>query len=128
MMKINIISSDYKNNLVYDDSFDYIKLFDDYNMFIKDKKMFFNSSDGFKLNEKGFDINNNYKYYQKLYIYNDNNELKETYESFEIEDNTNSISLKINDKEYLINKIEGKLSSTTKYINYFDEYYIFMIT
>ncbi len=111
---------DYKNNLVYDDSFDYIKLFDDYNMFIKDKKMFFNSSDGFKLNEKGFDINNNYKYYQKLYIYDDNNELKETYESFEIEDNTNSISLKINDKEYIINKAEGKLSATTKYINYFD--------
>ena len=62
---------DYKNNLVYDDSFDYIKLFSDYNLFIKDKKAFLNTSDGAKLTENGFDINNKYKYYQKLYIYDD---------------------------------------------------------
>lgn len=111
---------DYKNNLVYDDSFDYIKLFSDYNLFIKDKKAFLNTSDGAKLTENGFDINNKYKYYQKLYIYDDDNKLSDTYEAFSVKDNTTSITLTIDSKDYVVSKIEGKISAASKYVNYFD--------
>ena len=111
---------DYKNNLVYDDSFDYIKLLNDYNLFIKDKKVFLNTSDGAKFTENGFDINNKYKYYQKLYIYDEDNKLSDTYEAFSVKDNTTSITLTIDSKDYVISKIEGKISATSKYVNYFD--------
>lgn len=111
---------DYKNNLVYDDSFDYIKLYDDYILFIKDKKVFLNNSDNTKLTENGFDINNKYKYYQKLYIYDEDNKLIDTYEAFSVKDNTTSITLTIDSKDYVVSKIEGKISAASKYVNYFD--------
>lgn len=111
---------DYNNKLIYDDKFEYIKLYDDYILFIKDKNVYLTDTDGNKLNEDGYAINNKYKYYQKLYIYDEDNKLDKTYEPFSVTNNTNSITLTIDEKDYVISKFEGKISAATKFINYFD--------
>lgn len=111
---------DYKNNLVFDDSFDYIKLYDDYVLVIKDNKIYLSYYDGKKVTENGYDIKLEYSYYQKTYIFDKDNNLVEEYEPFALVEENNTITLTVGEEEYVINKLEAKLSANTEYINYFD--------
>ena len=111
---------DYKNTLIFDDSFDYIKLYDEYALLIKDKEIYLNYYDGKKVTENGYDIKLEHPYYQKTYIFDEDNNLIEEYEPFALVEENNTITLTIGEEDYVINKLESKISSSIEYINYFD--------
>ena len=111
---------DYKNKLVFDDNFDYIKLYDEYVLVIKNKKIYLSYYDGKKVTENGYDIKLEYPYYQKTYVFDKDNNLVEEYEPFALIEENNTITLTVGEKDYVINKLEAKLSANTEYINYFD--------
>lgn len=112
----------YNNQNTFGETFDYVELMDDYAILIKDGKMYLKFYDKNKLNEEGITLQN--KDYVKTSIYDEDNKLKETRESFSIEENNNMINITIyNNGEsnvVQINKNEGNVSKSLKNINYLD--------
>ena len=112
----------YNGQNTFNDTFDYVELMDDYAVLIKENKMYLKFYDKNKLNEEGIPLFN--KEYVKTSIYDEENKLKETKESFRIEENNNTITLTIfngtESSTQTINKAEGIVSKTLKNINYLD--------
>lgn len=112
----------YNAQNIFGETFEYVELMDDYAVLVKDSKMYLKFYDKNKLNEEGIPLYN--KEYVKTNIYDEDNKLKETKVSFEIEETNNTITLTIfneNDStNQTINKAEGTLSKTLKNINYLD--------
>ncbi len=112
---------DYDGKEVFN-NYDYIELYDQYAALINDNKLNLKFYDGAKLNEEEIALNN--VDYLKTDIYDDEQNIKETRESFLIEEKGDYINVNIkNQAEFnkvKINKNEGLRSKTLKYINYFD--------
>lgn len=112
----------YNNQNIMSESFDYIELYDDFAVLINDTKMALKFYDKTKLNEELIELSN--KDYIKTSVYDENNTLKETKESFSIEQNNEILTISIlngNDaKTTMINKAEGTLNKSLRNINYFD--------
>ena len=111
---------DYKNKLVFDDAFEYIRLYDEYVLVVKDKQIYLSYYDGKKVTENGYAIKLEYPYYQKTYVFNQDNDLVDEYEPFVLVEENNTITLTIGEKDYIINKLESKISANIEYVNYFD--------
>ncbi len=111
---------DYKNNQMFEDGYDYAKLYDGYVLIVKDNKLYFYDNNKNKLNETGIDFTLDHKYYQKIVIYDKDNNKLDSYVPFEVATEGSNIVITINGKTKTINKEEGRISSYTKYINYFD--------
>lgn len=112
---------DYNGKEIFTD-YDYIELYDEYAALINEKKMTLKFYDGAKLNEEEIKLKNTN--YVKTNVYDEENVLKETKESFYLEENNNTINIHIvKDEEVEIttlNKLEGLRSKTIKYANYFN--------
>ena len=112
----------YNNQNVFNEVFEYVELYEDYAVLIQDGKMMLKFYDKNKLNEEAITLNN--KEYVKTNVYDEDNVLKETKESFSIEENNNIITITIikdTDKATVsVNKQEGNISKSLKNINYFD--------
>lgn len=113
----------YNNQNIFNESYDYVELFNDYAILINDTKMFLKFYDKNKLNEDAIHLSN--KDYVKTSIYDEKNTLKETKESFRTEENNNIITIYVknnssSDISVTINKAEGILNKNLRNINYFD--------
>lgn len=112
----------YNNQNILNESFDYVELYSDYVILINDTKMYLKFYDKNKLNEDAIELSN--KDYVKTSIYDETNTLKETKESFTIEENNEIININIlnstDSKIVMVNKAEGNLSKSLRNMNYFD--------
>ncbi len=112
----------YNNQNTFNETFDYVELKDDYAILINDNKMNLKFYDKNKLNEDAFNLSNTA--YVKTSVYDNNNTLKETKESFSIEENNNIITITIkkdNDSSFeVVNKAEGLLNKDLRNLNYFN--------
>lgn len=112
----------YNNQNVLNESFDYVELYSDYAVLINDTKMYLKFYDKNKLNEAAIELSN--KDYVKTSIYDEENTLKETKESFSIEENNEMLTINIlnntDSKTIMVNKAEGNLNKTLRNMNYFD--------
>lgn len=112
----------YNNQNILNESFDYVELYSDYVVVINDTKMYLKFYDKNKLNEDAIELSN--KDYVKTSIYDETNTLKETKESFSIEENNEILTLTIlnntDSKTVMINKAEGNLNKSLRNLNYFD--------
>ncbi len=113
----------YNNQNIFNDKYDYVKLFEDYAVLIEDTKLYLKFYDNNKLNEEAILLKN--KNYTKTSIYNESHQLKEVKESFRIEENNDILTITIvddlaEDTNVLINKAEGTFNKTLRNLNYFD--------
>ncbi len=112
----------YNNQKIFDESYDYVALYNDYAVLINDNKMYLKFYDQNKLNEEAILLKN--KNYVKTSVYDTNNVLKETRESFYLEENNGIISITIFDGNSssieVVNKNEGNLSKNLRNMNYFN--------
>ncbi len=112
----------YNNQNVFNDSFEYVELYDDYAVLIKENKMYLKFYDKNKLNEEGIPLAN--KDYVKTTIYNEEGRALETKEAYSIEESNNTLTIKVYNNgetsDTIINKLEGAISKNLKNINYFD--------
>lgn len=112
----------YNNQNILNESFDYVELYSDYVVVINDTKMYLKFYDKNKLNEDAIELSN--KDYVKTSIYDETNTLKETKESFSIEENNEILTITIlnntDSKTVMINKAEGNLNKSLRNMNYFD--------
>lgn len=113
----------YNNQNVFKESFDYIELFEDYAALIYDKNLYLRFYDQNKLNEEAIHLES--KEYIKTSVYNTDNTLKETKESFSIEEAGDIITIHIknNNNEsttQIVNKAEGNVNKSLRNMNYFD--------
>lgn len=120
---------DFNGSKVFNESYDYVELYDDYAALINDSKLYLKFYDNAKLIEEPITLNN--KEYVKKSIYDENNKLVETKESFYIEENNDIITIHVSkdstETSTTINKLEGKISKNLKNINYFDgKLYIYL--
>lgn len=113
---------DYSANHVFEESFEYVDLYNDYAVLIKDKKMNLKFYDKHKLNEESIPLYNDD--YVKKSIYDQKNHLKETKQSYSIEENDNIITIhaikESGSTSITVNKAEGNLNKSLKNINYFN--------
>lgn len=115
---------DYRNNKILKNSYNYIILQDNYFIAIKDinKLMLYDYKETQLYNEL---ITLPNEYYNKTYIYDENNKLLNTNESFWINLNEDKISIEYYKNESdveskTINIYEGLVSQNYEYISYFD--------
>lgn len=112
----------YNNQNIFNESYDYVELRNDYAVLINDNKMNLKFYDKNKLNEDAFNLSNTS--YVKTNVYDKANTLKETKECFSLEENNNIITLTIkkgNDSSYeVINKAEGLLNKDLRNLSYFN--------
>lgn len=112
----------YNNQNIFEGTYDYAALYEDYAILIQDMNMYLKFYDNNKLNEEAIQLKN--KEYIKTNVYNENQQLVETKESFHIEENNNIISIIINNgidqSTIMVNKAEGSLNKSLRNINYFD--------
>ncbi len=112
----------YNNQNIFKESYDYAELYDDYVALLNDTKLYLKFYDKNKLNEEAISLTT--KDYVKTSIYDKNNTLKETKESFAIEENGDIITITIKNNEEtstkMINKAEGVLNKSLRNLNYFD--------
>ena len=89
---------------------------------VNDSKVIMMDSDGLKYNEEGIALKNSD--YVKTYIYDENDELKETKKSFTIEEKNTSIGLAVFDGDQdaytYLDKAPAKINKKYEYVNYFD--------
>lgn len=102
--------------------YDYIELYSDYAALILDKKLTLQFYDKTKMLEEAIPLMNTD--YRKTNIYDAENKLKETKESFTLEEKNNIITIQVKTRETqkftTINKLEALNNKNIKYINYFD--------
>lgn len=114
---------DYKANKLLNDTYDYIRLLDDYVVVIKDNKLSIRDYKNNKFNEEEIELYNNH--YNEEKIYNKENVLEKESVSFKIniiDNNIEVIYYNKNDKEksVVLNSIEGKVSKKYPNLNYID--------
>lgn len=109
---------DFKGQKVFDDSFQYVELYEDYVGLVLDGKFYLRYYDKNKMSEEGIELKTTS--FVKESIYDENQQLIETKEAFSLEDNNNIIVVHVGEATTSINKLEGELSKRLKFINYFD--------
>lgn len=111
---------DYNGTNIFQ-GYDYIEMFNDYVALIDKNQMNLKFYDGAKLNEEAIPLSN--KDYVKTNIYDEDKNIKETKQSFLINEKNNSINIQVKNDSKLqittLNKLEGLKSKTLKYMNYF---------
>ena len=102
--------------------YDYVELYDDYAALVSNKKLTLQFYDESKVYEEAINLLNTD--YVKTNIYDEENKLAETLESFNIEENENTINVNVinngSNRTTTINKLEALSSKNIPYINYFD--------
>lgn len=115
---------DYKNNKVFNNTYDFITLLEKFAVVISKKTSLdlldFKET---KLNQENITIPN--EYYNKTNVYNSSNKLLETKESFWILNNDNTITVEYykdasNVNSIVINAYEGIVSERYDYVSYYD--------
>lgn len=118
---------DYDGNILttgIEDTIDYISINDDFFEVIIDKKLYIYDKDMTCLNPSGIKLKNTY--YNKTYVFDKNNELKQTYEAYTSKIDDEQILITLSDKsETIINVLEGNLNDSYAYVNYLDGTLIF---
>jgi len=114
---------DFKNNLVSEESYDYINFVNEYVLLVKNKELFITDLGLNKLYEEGIKIPNTT--YNKLNIFNKKTgKLTSNEYSFGISVNNTTIELTLNKNPEpevkLINTLESVVSANYENINYFD--------
>lgn len=114
---------DYKNNIVKEETYDYINFKNNYVFLVKDKELMIYDNELNKLHEEAIKLSNNE--YNKVNIFNKKtNKLVDSKYSFDTVINNNTIELTIkeknNDTTKLINTLESVVSKKYANINYFD--------
>ncbi len=109
---------DYNLNKVLPDSYDYININSDYIFALNGKKMIVFDSKLNKLNEDPYKIKTN-DYYTK-YIFDKDNNLKNTKKAFEYSVNGSTLTIKYEDITKNINVNEGVINNKYDYVSYFD--------
>lgn len=109
---------DFKGKKVFDDSFQYVELFEEYVGLVLDGKLHLRYYDKNKMNEEGIELKTNQ--FVKESIYDDENQLIETKEAFSLEEHNHLITVHVGEAATTINKLEGELSKRLKFVNYFD--------
>ena len=112
----------YSNQKVFDDTYDFVKLYDDFAVLIDDTKMYLKFYDGSKLNEEAYNLSN--RNYVKTSVYDANNVLKEVRESFSIEENNDLLTITlyngVDNNFEIVNKAEGELNKKLRNMSYFN--------
>ena len=112
----------YGNQKVFEESYDYIELYEDYAALINENKMVLKFYDQNKLNEEAINLKNTD--YVKTSVYDANHVLKETKESFSLEENNDIITITLYEgastEMVTLNKNEGKLNKNLRNMNYFN--------
>lgn len=106
-----------KNEKVLE-GYDYISINDNIIALVNKNKLYLRDLDLNKLNEEGITLTNND--YVKKYVYDSNNQLKDTLTSYEINEESNKIIIKIDNEKFNINPYEGKISKNYNYMSYYD--------
>lgn len=109
---------DYNANKVLPDSYDNIKLDEEFVFTINNRKMIIYDNKLNKLNESAIKIQDNN--FDINYIFDDKNILKETEKPFEYELKGSSLIIDVDGKETKINVYEGVINTKYDYINYYD--------
>lgn len=113
---------DYNNKEVLSD-YEYIGLYDEVIVLIKNKRLYLMDYSLNKLMEDGIRLENTN--YVKEYVYDDNNKLIETKKAFDINVGSESIVVNNGSDEKEINLYEGAVSSNLSYVSYYDGKYYF---
>lgn len=113
--KYNLYDYDYNELL---NNYDYISLHDDVIALVKNNRLYLRNSNLSKLTEDGIRLEN--KNFVKEYVYDNDNKLKETKQSYEINIKDNNVMVTIDDTIKNINVLEGKVNENYDYLNYFD--------
>ena len=108
---------DYKNKELLS-GYDYIGLHSNLISLVNSKKLYLMDNELNKLYEEGIKLDNTD--YVKKYVYDKDNKLVETKKAYEVTVNDDEISITIGDKTQTLNLVEGKVSATLAYMNYFD--------
>lgn len=109
----------YEGEKVLEDEYDYVDFVDDYMLVIKNKKIFVYDSELAKINESGIKVKTND--YKKVYVFDKNNNLKETKKAYTVTINEGSINFVFDDETTKdINLYEFEINKTTNYVNYMD--------
>ena len=111
----NVFSYEYEE-LVSD--YDFISIHDNVIALVKKNRLYLLDENLNKLYEDGVRLESTD--YVKKYVYDEDNRLVETLKSYEIENKNSKIQIVINNDITEINVLEGQLSSTLNYVNYFD--------
>lgn len=116
---------DYSNNLL-DSGYDYITVYDKYMLLIDNNVLYIKDKDKNKYTEDGVKLSN--KNYVKSYVYDENDQLKETKVSFEVNVKSNNIEVAVypstedGDIKYTqLSIYEGLTNSKYNYVNYFNK-------
>lgn len=109
---------DYNANKVLPDSYDNIKLDEEFVFTINNRKMIIYDNKLNKLNESAIKLQDNN--FDINYIFDDKNILKETEKPFEYELKGSSLIIDVDGKETKINVYEGVINTKYDYINYYD--------
>lgn len=97
--------------------YNYISLHDEVVALVSNKRLSLVDYELNKLYEDSIRLTNTH--YNKKYVYDAENRLKETLVSYEIEGQNNKVVISIDDNDKVINMLEGKLSSELAYVSYF---------
>ena len=111
---------DYNGKQEYEDSYQYIKLYEDFVALIKDNQIYLRFYDKNKLNEVGIPLTLKYPYYMGVNVVDEDNKVVEEYVPFTIIKNDSTITVTIDKTVSMINVKEAEVSRNTDYINYFD--------
>ncbi len=109
----------YENQEISSNEYDYIDLLEEYAIFIFEQMAYVKDFEGNKMNIDGIELKNTT--YLPTAIYNENNRLKETKQSYEISYQGKIMNIRITDGDTVsINLNEGRVSKSLKYLDYFD--------
>ncbi len=113
---------DYKGKKVFSSDYDYIRLYNDFAVLIKDSKLYIRDYKDQKYMEDGIEIEADT--YNTLNIYDEDKVKKETKEAFRIDFNGDELDIvyKVNNRERTktINLKDASLSANLKYLSYLD--------
>ena len=102
----------FNNQKIFNETFDYVELYADYAALVNDGKLNLKFYDKNKLNEEAFNLSN--RDYVKTTVYDENNTLIETKQSFSMEENNHILTITIqkdNDSDFeIVNVSEGEVS------------------
>jgi len=110
---------DYSGQKVLEDDYDYIDFADKYTFVIDNKKIFAYDEALVKLNESGIKVKSDE--YTKIYVFDEDNNLKETKKAYTITFTKDAITFELSDESVkAINLNEVAINKTLSYVNYLD--------
>ncbi|MBQ6841197.1 MAG: hypothetical protein IJO63_03690 [Bacilli bacterium] len=110
---------DYTGQKALEDSFDYIDFANSYVFTITNKKIFAYDDELYKLNEVGIRTKNDD--YNKIYVFDENKNLKETKKAYSISFTNGAITIELSDESTKsINLYETAINKGLSYVSYID--------